>query len=171
MSREINPGPMFPPWWLLLITIMLLIFAVQDLSAGKYISVAAELFVIVILWFDPIHIERKKRKCATPAANVPPKTLSLQEFKDGGYLQEANRQLFHPLGLALSVAVDYNKTIANSTGQVLSFGPIWDYRDDPEGLLFGENVLEQSKLTKIRDEHWEKAEIRQERYGEVIQRK
>lgn len=34
------------------------------------------------------------------------KYLDIKEFVDKGYLQEANRQFFHPLGLAL--AVSYN---------------------------------------------------------------
>jgi len=57
-----------------------------------------------------------------------PKRMDLQEFKDGGFLQEVNRQFFHPLGLALE--------IYEENGEVVKLGGIWDYRDDEEGLLF-----------------------------------
>ena len=45
-----------------------------------------------------------------------------------GYLQEANRQFFHPLGMALEVNPQ--------TGEI----KVWDYRDDPEGINFAEKV-------------------------------
>ena len=51
-----------------------------------------------------------------------------KEFLDEGFLQEANRQFFHPLGLALEV-------YENEDGTVTLSG-IWDYRDDPEGMIF-----------------------------------
>jgi len=57
-----------------------------------------------------------------------PKRMDLQEFKDGGFLQEVNRQFFHPLGLALEV---YEKD-----GEVVKLGGIWDYREHEEGILF-----------------------------------
>lgn len=51
-------------------------------------------------------------------------------FRDEGYLQEANRQFFHPLGLALELDP---KT---------STLKIWDYRDDPEGITFDKTDLQ-----------------------------
>ena len=56
------------------------------------------------------------------------KRIGIKEFKEEGYLQEANRRFFHPLGLALEVIID------KDGGVVL--GGIWDSRDDPEGILF-----------------------------------
>ena len=56
------------------------------------------------------------------------KKMDLKEFVEFGFLQEANRQFFHPLGLALEVQMDDedNYTLYS----------IWDYRDDPEGIYF-----------------------------------
>ncbi len=60
------------------------------------------------------------------------KFIDLQEFIDLGFLQEANRLFFHPHGLALSVSID------KGTGKVLGFAGVWDYREDPEGIVFGD---------------------------------
>lgn len=57
----------------------------------------------------------------------PPK-MNLREFMELGYLQEANRQFFHPLGLALFVHVD-------DDGFVSEWG-VYDDRGDPEGWRF-----------------------------------
>ena len=57
------------------------------------------------------------------------KRMNLNEFQKEGYLQEVNRLFFHPLGLALEVVV-------NNDGEIESLGGIWDYRADPEGMLF-----------------------------------
>ena len=59
---------------------------------------------------------------------MPRKRMSVKEFREKGYLQEANRLFFHPLGLALEVIVDEN-------GEE-QFGGVWDSRDDPEGIIF-----------------------------------
>jgi hypothetical protein len=64
-----------------------------------------------------------------------PKYMSVEEFVKGGYMQEANRQFFHPLGLALSCIID------DVSGKALSLGSIWDYRDSPEGLAYGKTVI------------------------------
>lgn len=55
------------------------------------------------------------------------KTLDWQTLRDDGYLQEVNREFFHPLGLALSVAVRDDGTAALE---------ILDARDDAEGFVF-----------------------------------
>lgn len=50
---------------------------------------------------------------------------------DTGLLFEINRQILNPLGLALEVDV-----ITDHKGKVRTvFGKVWDYRDDPEGIL------------------------------------
>jgi hypothetical protein len=54
--------------------------------------------------------------------------MDLAEFRRLGFLQEANRQFFHPLGLALVVR-------EASDGSVTLEG-VADYRDDPEGIMF-----------------------------------
>lgn len=57
------------------------------------------------------------------------KHIDLSEFIEQGFLQEANRLFFHPLGLALEI--DYNE----DTGKPFLSG-VWDYRDDPEGIIY-----------------------------------
>lgn len=52
------------------------------------------------------------------------KILSASTLLDEGYVLEANRRFFHPLGLALAVDVDENKVM------------VIDSRDDPEGFYF-----------------------------------
>lgn len=64
-----------------------------------------------------------------------PETMSVKEFRARGYLAMINRKLLHPLGLALSVAID------DSTGDE-SFGPIIDSRDDPEGIIYDESMID-----------------------------
>jgi hypothetical protein len=65
----------------------------------------------------------------TERSSSPINRMSAKEFMESGYLQEANRNFFHPLGLALEIY------ICDETGEI-SLGGIWDYRDDPEGLIF-----------------------------------
>jgi len=66
-------------------------------------------------------------------------TMSGEEFRDKGYLQEANRQFFHRLGLALSMIVD-------SEGTVVSF-QIIDKREEKEGIYFD---LKNSDSTRVK---------------------
>lgn len=54
--------------------------------------------------------------------------LSVEEFKEQGYLQELNRRFLHPLGLALEVLID-------KSGE-LQLNKIWDCREHPEGIYF-----------------------------------
>jgi len=59
------------------------------------------------------------------------KRMDIKAFQNRGYLQEANRLFFHPLGLALEVIMN------NEDGSV-KIGGIWDSRNDPEGIVFNE---------------------------------
>lgn len=61
------------------------------------------------------------------------KKMDIREFRELGVLQELNRQFLHPVGLALEVSVD------DETGEE-SLGGVWDYREDPEGILYGDNI-------------------------------
>jgi hypothetical protein len=73
------------------------------------------------------------------------KYLSTKDLIDIGFLQEANRQHFHPLGLALEV---------DMTDGTLR---IWDCRDDPEGVTFADGVIDPDKASRVTDEytrHW-----------------
>jgi len=59
--------------------------------------------------------------------------MTIREFVEVGFLQEVNRQFFHPLGLAL--CVEFDREDFEATRAKFS---IWDSRDDPEGFLFGD---------------------------------
>ena len=61
------------------------------------------------------------------------KRMDIKDFRKFGFLQEANRLFFHPIGLALEVIVD-------DETEEERLGGIWDYRDDPEGILYGDDV-------------------------------
>ena len=56
------------------------------------------------------------------------KIMKLAEFVEAGYLQEVNRQFFHPLGLALAVETE--------EGRPARLAYVVDARDDPEGFIF-----------------------------------
>jgi hypothetical protein len=62
------------------------------------------------------------------------KYLPIKDFRSLGLLQEVNRQFFHPRGLALEIMLD------ETSPDVIS--GIQDYRDDPEGLCFGDDIIE-----------------------------
>ncbi len=60
------------------------------------------------------------------------KYLCIKEFLESGLLLEANRQFFHPLGLALEVGMFEDGTC--------SLSGIWDSRDDSEEILFSDPI-------------------------------
>ncbi len=66
--------------------------------------------------------------CQPEPRTVP--RMDVREFRAAGFLQEANRQFFHPLGLALEVTVDPDGSERLSG--------IWDYREDPEGMVYSD---------------------------------
>lgn len=91
----------------------------------------------------------------------PVKKMTVKEFRQLGYLQELNRRFLHPLGLALEVNV-------SESHETFSEG-IWDYRDDPEGLIFGPGIIDPEKAKRIYHEQAEKASVRTEKLGYAIQ--
>lgn len=58
----------------------------------------------------------------------PPHRMSAGEFRELGLLQEVNRRVLHPLGLALEIVIAEDGSTR--------FGEVWDYRHDPEGIMF-----------------------------------
>ena len=72
------------------------------------------------------------------------KRMDIKEFREKGYLQEANRLFFHRIGLALEIIID-------ECGE-MKLGGIWDFRDDPEGILFQEGVIDPEKAETVRKE-------------------
>lgn len=73
------------------------------------------------------------------------KKIDVKEFRALGFLQEVNRKFFHPLGLALEVIVDIDGTE--------TLGGIWDYRGDPEGMFFNQEMIKQSNIEYVKDLH------------------
>jgi len=65
------------------------------------------------------------------------KRMDIAEFREKGFLQEANRLFFHPLGLALEIVIEDDGTER--------LGGIWDYRDDPEGVFFDQSAIDSEK--------------------------
>ena len=94
------------------------------------------------------------------------KKMDFDEFWKLGFVQEANRLFFHPRGLAISINVE--------EGKAIGFGPIWDYRDDPEGLIFGDDILESpeiaTKAANVQAEFDKHLEPRRALLGDSIQR-
>lgn len=81
------------------------------------------------------------------------KYIDIAEFQRLGFLQEANRQFFHPHGLALEV-------LYHEDGSV-TLGGIWDYRDDPEGIIFDPVTAEmREKRDRVAAEHERHREAR-----------
>jgi hypothetical protein len=97
--------------------------------------------------------------------DTPIKYVNIKEFRETGYLQELNRSFLHPLGMALEIKVDDD---GNET-----LGGIWDYREDDEGIHYGEafpdskKALEKAK--QVRDIFHERALKRHKILGYVIQ--
>lgn len=87
------------------------------------------------------------------------KRIKIAEFRKKGFLQEANRQFFHPLGLALEVAVD------DVTGDE-KLGGLWDYRDDPEGIVYGDGEIDASKIAEVAAEAERHRVAREALFGE-----
>lgn len=73
------------------------------------------------------------------------KRIDPADFRKAGYLQELNRRFLHPLGLALEIVVEDNG--------LEHLGGVWDYRDDPEGINYGEHDPEQSQIMQERARH------------------
>jgi hypothetical protein len=85
---------------------------------------------------------------------------------DSGLLFKINKEVMHPLGLALAVVVD---TINNDRFVKIE---IWDCRDDPDGMLFGSDLYKMgfAKLEKYMNDHGYSAlDSRAERLGFVVQ--
>lgn len=93
--------------------------------------------------------------------NEPIKYMDLDEFADSGFLQEANRMFFHPLGLALEVS-DADQDYHYDTLRV------WDYREDPEGVTF-EGGLSPDKKARVDLERAGHAAHRTKLLGSVVQ--
>ena len=97
------------------------------------------------------------------------KHMDIKEFREKGYLQEINRRFLHPLGLALYTRID------DETG-IETLGGLWDYRDDPEGLIFDIAVSAKDRVEDFRlkaeyvqAEAMKHADARASAFGYVIE--
>ena len=95
--------------------------------------------------------------------------LSLKELRDGGYLQEANRKFWHPLGLAMALVYGDGKEAPPTSVE------FYDYREDEEGVYFGpakdqmEASLRLEFAGKIEHERSLKKDKRVELFGQEEQ--
>jgi hypothetical protein len=89
------------------------------------------------------------------------KRIPIKEFRALGFIQEINRRLLHPCGLAIEVQVD------TETDEE-KFGGVWDYRDDPDGILFAEGVMTREKSESVTHLMHSKMEYRMKNLGYVI---
>lgn len=86
--------------------------------------------------------------------------MDFEEFRQLGYLQEVNRMVLHPLGVAIEVVTD-------ESGKAIGFGRIWDYRGDDEGMRYGS--VDAEKTNRIAQLWRERAVLREDALGYVIQ--
>lgn len=95
--------------------------------------------------------------------------MEVEEFMKSGLLQEVNRQFLHPRGLAMEVREDEGP----NGEKFYSFGRIWDYRSDPEGIVFGEGVLDtpeaRSKADRVQRMFLAKRDVRIKSLGWPVQ--
>lgn len=87
----------------------------------------------------------------------PIKYMPISEFRELGFLQEVNRLVLHPAGLALEITVD-------DFGNEYISG-VWDYRDDPEGIVYGPGQMTEEKRQSVRVEMQKHFRARSEMLG------
>lgn len=86
--------------------------------------------------------------------------MTVREFYKTGFVQEINRRLLHPCGIALTLCSDER-------------GHEWlgilDCRDEPEGLYYQEEELSRAKASAVFDLFNSKLAHRREVFGHIIQ--
>lgn len=88
--------------------------------------------------------------------------MNLTEFREKGYLQEVNRQWFHPLGLALFTRID------DETGIDVGLG-IEDMREAPEGVTYAAGSIDYAKTRYVAIENADRYDARMKALGQFIQ--
>ncbi len=96
------------------------------------------------------------------------KHMKWSEFVNVGLLHEINRRFLHPMGLALEVTLD-TETLEGMLPNDAAAVAIWDYRDDPEGVLFADGALEPEKVRRVQQLFDAAAVAREKRLGYVVQ--
>lgn len=93
------------------------------------------------------------------------KNMSIREFRESGLLQEMNRQFLHPMGLALAITAQ-----SPDDGSEPILGPVFDFRDDPEGGIFGEQCpVDPDKAATVAGMFDEKRKAREATFGWHVQ--
>lgn len=87
--------------------------------------------------------------------------MPIKEFCDLGLLHEVNRQVLHPLGLALEVVEE-----ADGSCQISG---VQDFRDDPEGMIFAPEVLSPEKASRVAEMVHSRKEARRRALGFWVQ--
>lgn len=93
--------------------------------------------------------------------------MTIREFIDKGYLQEANRCFFHPLGLALVIEDE-----SDLDRDVSGFLIVLSDPDDPEGFIYDPSLLTpefRARAENIANEFIKRAGARIQKMGEIIQ--
>lgn len=111
--------------------------------------------LLVLVFVVHRRLERRRWRSRRP-------TITPAEFRDFGYLAEVNRCVLHPLGLAASVSVDRR-------GRV-TLGPIYDDRDDLEGVRYeGAEVERREKYDRVHVEWRRRFYVRRDVLGYMVQ--
>jgi len=76
------------------------------------------------------------------------KTIPAGRFLyNSGLLFEINRRILHPLGLALAINYDDQDGALSEEEAIITLSQdMWDYRDDPEGMIFADDSLEEGSV-------------------------
>jgi hypothetical protein len=77
-----------------------------------------------------------------------------------GLVQEINRRLLHPAGLALEVSDD---------ADAMWIVGVWDYRHDPEGIYFAPGVIDPDRAARVDELLASKRAARERALGFVVQ--
>jgi len=109
----------------------------------------------------PTHLLEEIRRPQTRKGYV-----EVERFIEEGYLQEVNRQFLHPLGLALTVAVNVDDDTGEEKGPWYLAG-VQDYRSDLEGMIFTE--IDPVKVDNVAKQAEVRREVREKALGYWVQ--
>jgi hypothetical protein len=91
--------------------------------------------------------------------------MTVQEFTDGGYLQEVNRYFFHPLGLALVAA-------GSADGPLTSLS-LRAEREELDGIIFAQELIQSAeakeKSRRVSEDWARRSAARQDSLGYTVQ--
>lgn len=136
----------------------------QDDVAGMEWDDARDLLVIATVLAKFVmryrqtnpHVNRAGQLAVQPGKD----RMSIVEFRELGYLQEVNRRLLHPMGLALEAS------LVDGTEVIFS---VWDCRTDPIGIVFGPDTATRERADRF-DQEWDEREAaRREKLGYMTQ--